>query len=87
MIPVVSTELVHYTTPPTWVVLFEGATGPDVVQTAGSLRGAGADVCKNGWREESRQFFFPQALHLRAVGSHAKVSQHQQLSLTYNSNT
>ncbi len=86
MIPVVSTELVHYTTPPTWVVLFEGATGPDVVQTAGSLRGAGADVCKNGWREESGQFFFPQALHLRAVGSHAKVSQHQQLSLTY-SNT
>ncbi len=74
-------------TPPTCVDLFEGATGPDVVQRSGSLWGAGADVRKDGRREEGTQFFFPQALHLRAVGSHAKVSQHQQLSLTYNTNT
>lgn len=74
-------------TPPTCVDLFEGATGPDVVQTVWTLRGASADVRKDGRREEGGQFFFPQALHLRAVGSHAKVTQHQQLSLTYISNT
>lgn len=74
-------------TPPTCVDLFEGATGPDVVQAVWTLRGASADVRKDGRCEEGGQFFFPQALHLRAVGSHAKVTQHQQLSLTYNSNT
>lgn len=74
-------------TPPTCVDLFEGTTGPDVVQTVWTLRCASADVRKDGRCEEGREFFFPQALHLRAVGSHAKVTQHQQLSLTYTSNT
>lgn len=70
--------------PLTGVDLSEWSTGPDVVQTSGPLRCSGADVGEDRRCEESRQFLFPQNLHLRAVRSHTEVTQNQQLSLTYN---
>lgn len=63
----------------TRVDLLEGAAEPDVVQAAGALGAAGADVGELAGRYQGTQLLLPQDVQVGALRSTAKISQHHQL--------
>lgn len=71
----------------TRINLLEGAAQPDVVQAAGALWLAGADIGELGWGYQGPELLLSQCIQLGALGRGAKVSQHHQLLLSYTQST
>lgn len=71
----------------TRINLLEGAAQPDVVQAAGALWLAGADVGELGGGHQGPELLLPQRVQLGILGRGAKVSQHHQLLLSYAQST
>lgn len=71
----------------TRINLLEGAAQPDVVQTAGALGDAGADVGELGRGHQGPELLLSQRVQLRTLGRGAKVSHHHQLLLSCTQST